>query len=127
LIATFSHRSPTSLSPIRRAILLTGTYHAQLYDEYLGKGDAPHDILMDKDSWLKEWKGFDDDQAVTTIASIAAYIMQKVNTVTLQGSWHEARHARPGGSGPATMFSTPCSTSAVRRAMRRSLSTQASS
>jgi hypothetical protein len=49
---------------------LTIEYHAQTYDEFVGKAPPKADIVMDKDSWLKEWKDHNDHEAVQAMAQL---------------------------------------------------------
>ena len=49
--------------------VLTINYHEKTYDTYVLENSAKqHDIVMDKDSWLKEWKEFNDKEVVDAVA-----------------------------------------------------------
>jgi len=49
--------------------VLTINYHEKTYDTYVTENSArQHDIVMDKDSWLKEWKEHNDEEAVDAVA-----------------------------------------------------------
>ncbi|MGH7863199.1 MAG: hypothetical protein ACREOS_13320 [Candidatus Dormibacteraceae bacterium] len=50
-------------------VVLTINYHEKSYDTYIAESSGKkHDIVMDKDSWLKEWKSHNDREVVDAIA-----------------------------------------------------------